>query len=141
MEDPLHFLRDRLDDDEAFMKAAIRLRESGTIVTSTEATEGVFALTEVVRNDPDTAAALALFTGTGTRAPGEAERVLVEVAAKRRALRRHTPHSMGQCTKCEAPHWGVLVCNHCQRKWQCPDVRDVAAAYTDHQGFPAELRP
>ncbi|AKZ60802.1 hypothetical protein SAM23877_p093 (plasmid) [Streptomyces ambofaciens ATCC 23877] len=141
MDDPLRFLQDRLNDDETFMRAAIRLRESGAIVTSTEATEGAFALAEVVRNDPDTAAALTLFTGTGTRAPGEAERVLVEVEAKRRMLARHTPHSMGQCTECEAPHWGVLVCNHCQRAWPCPDVRDVAASYTDHHDFPTELRP
>ncbi|MEW2393093.1 DUF6221 family protein [Streptomyces venezuelae] len=140
MEDLSQFLRDRLDDDETFMRAAIRLRESGAIVTSTEATEGAFALAEVVRNDPDTAATLTLFTGTGTRAPGEAERVLVEVEAKRRVLARHTPHTMGQCTVCEAPHWDVQVCNHCQRAWPCPDVLDVAASYTNHHAFPTELR-
>lgn len=140
MSDPVQFLRDRLNDDETFMQAAIRLRESGAIVSSTEATEGAFALAEVVRNDPDTVAALTLFTGTGTRAPGEAERVLVEVEAKRRVLDRHAPHTMGQCTECEAPHWGVQVCNHCQRAWPCPDVLDVAAAYTDHRDFAPELR-
>lgn len=141
MEDLLQFLRDRFDGDERFMRAAIRLRESGAIVSSPDATEGAFALVDIVRNDLDTLEALTLFTSTGTRAPGEAERVLDEVAAKRRILDRHTPHSMGQCTECEVPHWGVQVCNHCRRAWPCPDVRDLADPYTGHCDYNEAWRP
>lgn len=68
-------------------------------------------------------------------------RVLRETDAKRRILARHTPHSMDQCTECDAPHWGVQVCNHCQLAWPCPDILDVAASYANHRDFPPELRP
>ncbi|MFE6126710.1 DUF6221 family protein [Streptomyces sp. NPDC056437] len=85
----VQFVRDRLDDDEAFMQAAIRLRESGAVTSSPQAAEGAFALMDVVLNDPDTAHAITVFTRTGTRAPGEAERVLEEVAAKRQLLAKY----------------------------------------------------
>jgi hypothetical protein len=94
----VQFMRDRLNDDETFMRAAIRLRESGAIVSSPDATEGAFALVEVVQNDPDTAQALTLFTHTGCRAPGEAERVLEEVDSKRRVVEEYAnyqPHDPG----------------------------------------------
>lgn len=93
MDDLVQFLLDRLNDDETFMRAAIRLRESGAIVSSPQATEGAFALVEIVQNDPDTAEALTLYTRTGTRAPGEAERVLDEVESKRRIIGRILSHA------------------------------------------------
>ncbi|GHC37226.1 MULTISPECIES: DUF6221 family protein [Streptomyces rochei group] len=80
------FVRARLHDDEGFMRAAIRLRDSGAVTSSSEATEGAFALMDVVLNDADTVEALSVFTRTGARAPGEAERVLEEVEAKRKRM-------------------------------------------------------
>jgi hypothetical protein len=89
VDDLVQFLRNRLNDDVSFMHAAIRLRESGAVTASPAATEGAFALMDVVMSDPDTVDALTLFTRTGTRAPGEAERVLEEVEAKRELLRQY----------------------------------------------------
>ncbi|MFF6866744.1 DUF6221 family protein [Streptomyces ardesiacus] len=80
------FVRARLIDDERFMRAAIRLRDSGAITASPAATEGAFAIMDVVANDPDTVEAITLFTSTGAQAPGEAERVLEEIDAKRARL-------------------------------------------------------
>jgi hypothetical protein len=69
-------------------------------------------------------------------------RVLREVEAKRRTLDRHTPHSMGGCRVCEAPHWGVQVCNHCYGKaWPCPDILDFATVYADRPGYREAWRP
>lgn len=80
------FVKARLQDDEAFMRAAIRLRDSGAVTSSPEATEGTFSLMDIVMGDPDATNAISLFTRTGTRAPGEPERVLAEVEAKRLLL-------------------------------------------------------
>jgi hypothetical protein len=56
--------------------------------------------------------------------------VLSRCAADRRILARHAPHSMGGCTVCEAPHWGVKVCNRCYGKaWPCDDIKDLASIY------------
>lgn len=69
-------------------------------------------------------------------------RVLADVAAKRRILERHRPHSMGSCRVCEAPHWGVQVCDHCYgRAWPCPDVLDLAASFSSHPDYREEWRP
>lgn len=69
----------------------------------------------------------------------EPARVLREIEAKRRIVARHQPHVMGQCRVCEAPHWGVKVCNHCYgQAWPCPDVRDIATTYADRPGYREE---
>ncbi|MFJ3141700.1 DUF6221 family protein [Streptomyces halstedii] len=68
-------------------------------------------------------------------------RILREVEAKRRIAERHSPHSMGSCRTCERPHWGVQVCNHCERAAPCPDLRDLATVYADHPDYLAEWRP
>jgi hypothetical protein len=69
-------------------------------------------------------------------------RVLAEVDAKRRIIERHTPHEMGNCRNCEAPHWGVKVCNHCYgQAWPCPDVLDVVVPHADRPGYRPEWRP
>jgi hypothetical protein len=69
-------------------------------------------------------------------------RTLRAVAAKRRILERHTPHGMGDCRVCTAPHWGVLVCNHCYgQAWPCPDVLDLVAEYDDQPGYQPEWGP
>lgn len=65
-------------------------------------------------------------------------RVLAEVEAKCALLARHEPHSMSGCRVCEAPHWGVQVCNHCERAWPCPDVRDLARIWRSHPEFREE---
>lgn len=112
--DPMQFLNDRLDEDA-------------------RAIEGLWT--------PPGGPNYQLVNMQGTTVMARPARVQAEIDAKRRVLARHTPHSMGQCTECERPHWGVQVCNHCQRAWPCPDVLDQAAAYTDHHNFPQELRP
>lgn len=68
-------------------------------------------------------------------------RTLREVEAKRRVVARHTPHSMGGCRTCERPHWGVPVCDHCERAAPCPDLRDLAAVYADHPDYQEGWRP
>jgi hypothetical protein len=62
-------------------------------------------------------------------------RVLAEVGAKRAIIARHSPHAMGGCRTCEAPHWGTLVCNRCHgQAWPCADVRDITGVYRAHPG-------
>jgi hypothetical protein len=113
VDDFLQFLRNRIDEDA-------------------QAVEGLCT--------PSGGPTYQLVHMQGTTVLMRPARVQAEIDAKRRVLDRHAPHSMGQCTECEAPHWGVQVCNHCQRAWPCPDVRDVAAAYTDHHNYRAEWR-
>ncbi|MFJ8923875.1 DUF6221 family protein [Streptomyces sp. NPDC102415] len=72
---------------------------------------------------------------------GGPARSLREVEAKRRIVERHSPHSMGGCRTCERPHWGVEVCDHCERETPCPDLRDFAAVYADHPDYLPEWRP
>ncbi|WP_411095966.1 DUF6221 family protein [Streptomyces sp. 020-2-3H-GM] len=67
-------------------------------------------------------------------------RTLREVEAKRRIIERHSPHSMGGCRTCERPHWGVQVCDHCERAAPCPDLRDLATVYADHPDYLSEWR-
>lgn len=67
--------------------------------------------------------------------PLVARQVLREVEAKQRIVDRHSPHSMGSCRTCERPHWGVQVCDHCERAAPCPDLRDLAAVYADHPNY------
>ncbi|MFB7738256.1 DUF6221 family protein [Streptomyces sp. NPDC056112] len=133
MEELVQFLRDRLDDDAAFMEAAIRLRESGAVTASPAATEGAFALMDVVANDPDTAEALTVFTRTGVRAPGEAERVLAEVEAKRLILDRFADLS-GENWRPSPPR--VI------RLQELRDaVRCLALPYADHPDYSEAWRP
>lgn len=68
-------------------------------------------------------------------------RVLRDIDAMRRQVARHAPHEMGSCLTCEAPHFGVKVCNHCERRWPCPDVRDLADVYADRPGYREQWRP
>ncbi|MFJ6316060.1 DUF6221 family protein [Streptomyces californicus] len=68
-------------------------------------------------------------------------RTLREVEAKRRIIERHSPHSMGSCRTCERPHWGVQVCDHCERAAPCPDLRDLATVFADHPDYLPEWRP
>ncbi|MFJ7525155.1 DUF6221 family protein [Streptomyces griseus] len=67
-------------------------------------------------------------------------RTLREVEAKRRIIERHSSHSMGSCRTCERPHWGVQVCDHCERTAPCPDLRDLALPYSDHPEYEEALR-
>ncbi|GGM26966.1 hypothetical protein GCM10011608_09720 [Micromonospora sonchi] len=63
-------------------------------------------------------------------------RDVAEAGAKRRVLGRHTPHAMGDCRVRTAPHWDVLVCNHCHgQSWPCPDVQDLITLYADRPGY------
>jgi len=132
-DDLVQFLHARLNDDAAFMEAAIRLRESGAIVSSPEATEGAFALVDIVRNDPDTAAALSVFTRTGSRAPGEAERVLSEVAAKRKLLNAYATVADNDINETEYAHGYANALGEA--------VRLIALPYADHPGYRQEWRP
>lgn len=70
-------------------------------------------------------------------------RVLREVAAKRAILDRHMPHQ---------PAFGGLACNWCsedvddrpqiaKESWPCPDVRSLAAVWSDHQDYRQEWAP
>lgn len=86
MDDLLRFVQARMNDDEAFMRTAIRLRDCGAVTASPAATEGAFAIMDVIADDPDTVEAITMFTRTGVRAPGEAERVLAEVESKRQMI-------------------------------------------------------
>ncbi len=126
----VQFLRARIADDEAFMQAAIRLRESGAITSSPAATEGAFALVDVVANDPDTVQALTAFTSTGTMAPGEAERVLVEAAAKRQLLDQYENLKYNVMPDDIS---GVLAFEAV--------IEAFAIAYIGHPDFPEEFRP
>ncbi|WP_107427538.1 DUF6221 family protein [Streptomyces glaucescens] len=138
MEDLVQFLHDRLDDDATFMQAAIRLRESGAIVSSPQATEGAFALMDIVQNDPDTVQALSVFTRTGARAPGEAERVLAEVDAKRDLLELHrqledSEEMLDFCATCDAT--GKYP------EYPCRTLRLLALPYADHPDYNEAWRP
>jgi hypothetical protein len=67
-------------------------------------------------------------------------RVLREIAAKRAILGRHMPHQ---------PAFGGPACNWCsedvddrpqiaKEPWPCPDVRSLAAVWSDHQDYRQE---
>ncbi|WP_329616460.1 DUF6221 family protein [Streptomyces brevispora] len=120
--DLVQFLRDRLDEDEQAARAcpgdgewtAWALEVYGPDLSDE-------VRTHAARHDP--------------------ARVLREVETKQRIVDRHTPHSMGKCRTCERPHWGVQVCDHCERAAPCPDLRDLAAAYADHPEYRPEWRP
>ncbi|GLW90853.1 DUF6221 family protein [Actinokineospora globicatena] len=50
-------------------------------------------------------------------------RVLREVAAKRRVLKRHAPGPRGACRADGS-------------RWPCAEIRDLAAPFADHPDFP-----
>lgn len=140
----VQFLRDRLDEDYEVARLTLgpnvmaRVRRGGPAprwVPSPEGDAGIWdsdgtprvkfvwarERDHIVRHDP--------------------ARVLREVEAKRRIIERHSPHSMGECRTCERPHWGVNICDHCERAAPCPDLRDLAAVYADHPDYLPEWRP
>jgi hypothetical protein len=60
-------------------------------------------------------------------------RVLREVAAKRRIMGRHLNLRPGShCDWCLDTGWG---------EWPCPDVRDHAAAWSDHPDYDPAWAP
>ena len=76
----------------------------------------------------------------GTAGP---PRMLREVEAKRKLLARHQPRALDQwqvCSNCrpvdpECP--GDLT----SVLWPCPDLRDLAAVYSDHPDYQQEWKP
>lgn len=127
------FLKARLDDDEQVARQAASREQGGAswrlegatvlagdgapVARHTWADEG----SHIARHDP--------------------ARTLREVEAKRGIVERHSPHSMGSCRTCERPHWGVQVCDHCERAAPCPDLRDLATVYASHPDYLEEWRP
>lgn len=138
MNDLVKFLHDRLDDDEAFMRAAIRLRESGAIVSSPQAAEAAFSLMDVAQNDPDTMQAISLFTRTGTRAPGEAERVLAEVSFKRLLLHRWSELQERIDAEQDAEKRGRLALT---RHGLDMFVYQLGTVYDEHPDYKQAFRP
>ena len=61
-------------------------------------------------------------------------RVLREIAARRRRLKRHHPRL--------AHDTDWIPCAECGRfAWPCPDLRDDLSAYADRPGYREEWRP
>lgn len=128
------FLSARLDDDEAFMEATIRLRSS-MAAADAPVRDGAASLLDVVLDDPDAVEALSVFTRTGVRAPGEAERVLAEVAVKRRVVDEFTKEQwvMEQGHRTGWTEGGQSVRGHLIREW--------AALYDKHPEYKEAWRP
>lgn len=124
MSDLVEFLEARLEDDE---RLALAPRPTFVFVPSLRT--------------PSAPTAEEIAAGADLDEPVR-KRALAEVESKRRIIKRHQSHSMGNCRVCEAPHWGVLVCNHCFGKaWPCPDLLDLAAVYAGHPEYLPEWAP
>jgi len=76
-------------------------------------------------------------------------RVLREVAAKRRIMERHKPDDR---ITVKGPYRGRYSCQGCNYEYgtideitqdiaECPELRDLAAIYTDHPDWREEWRP
>ncbi|MFE3992290.1 DUF6221 family protein [Streptomyces goshikiensis] len=70
----------------------------------------------------------------------EPERVLREVAAKRRMLDRHTPRRRNVAGQ-DGRVAKITVCDWDNDDWPCADVLDLASVYADHPGYQAACRP
>jgi Family of unknown function (DUF6221) len=114
------FLRARLDEDEA---AAREIHEARVCTGCSDGWEAGF---DPDRCDCDYPA-----------------RVLREVEAKRAILDRHMPHETA---------FKGLACNWCSDdvddrpqlakvRWPCPDVRDLAAIWSDHPDYDPAWAP
>jgi hypothetical protein len=159
MDDLVQWLRAQLDEDERIARAA--MDAVGPVpgaaqwrYTASLTDEGgqYWSITTVTPSDtvPTVELVGSGMSGGGVHketlarhiAEHDPARALREVEAKRRTLDRHTSHSMGGCRVCEAPHWGVQVCNHCYGKaWPCPDILNFAMVYADRPGYREAWRP
>lgn len=85
-------------------------------------TIGVHAAAHIARHDPD--------------------RVLREIATKRRVLARHAPHGSGHCWNCVldvSVEYGSPVVTYAP--YPCPDLLDLALPYADRPGYKPAWSP
>lgn len=131
------FLRARLDEDEAFMLTAIRLRDSGAM-EAPPAQEGALALLDVVLDDPQSVEAITLFTRNGVRAPGEVERVLAEVDAKRSIVDLCEPQLIEVTGPADVERQFITGEG---APWGLPVLQRLALPYADHPSYQESWRP
>lgn len=69
-------------------------------------------------------------------------RVLREVKAKRRVMERHCPDMQPYTLSPDEPPY-AQYCRECENNLldDCPELRDLAAVYSDHDGWREEWRP
>lgn len=148
--DLIAFLNARLDEDEALARQAAQV--AGLDWTfKTEVPEGCDYPTDYITS-PDGALLLDTMGGIEGDAPHVARhdpaRVLREVAFKRHILESHYPRRPWAP---DAPD-GLLICAgeeadgdtwQMATRWPCPDVRALAAVWSDHPDYDPEwkLRP
>lgn len=137
MSDLIEFLRARLDEDEQTALAA----SPGPWAPNDECDE-------VLAVDGERVADGFALSGRQLRATvdhiarHDPARALREVEAKRRILARHQPIEV----------FGIMLCTHCgvvaggqsaraAMSWPCPELRDAAAAHSDHPDYRDEWRP
>ncbi|MFZ3494609.1 DUF6221 family protein [Streptomyces sp. 5.8] len=130
MDDPVQFLRARLDEDEQTARAA---------------SAGWYGY------DPEQAIAFVPVEDTQHIARHDPARVLAEVAAKRRRLARHTPERrrLALNDQTGTTSFAYLICTSCTPnrdidterqalvEWPCPDLLDDAAVYAGHPDYQA----
>ncbi|MDQ0797673.1 DUF6221 family protein [Streptomyces sp. B1I3] len=121
--DLVGFLRARLDEDE---RAALATDETmGSPQRDWVAHPDAEPLAKVVANRRFLIARELGIAEAEHIARHDPARALREVEAKRQLVARHAPHSIGGCRTCERSHWGMQVCDHCERTAPCPDLRDL----------------
>lgn len=138
MSELVEFLKARLDEDE---QAALNAqpgswrydRERFTVTCSGYPVASW-------RHEGELASGSPLLDRTGEYVERfDPERVMAEVAAKRRRLARHVPtedplHGT-LCSWCSVPQVSVY------QAWPCADIRDDVAVYADHPDYREEWRP
>lgn len=130
----LAFVKARLDDDTAIALAAspgpwhLNAERTEVIAVDEEPVAEAFALgsnqlrataEHIARHDPT--------------------RVLREVEARRRVVARHQLERRWDgdaiCGRCSVPQAGAY------QTWPCPDLRDLASAWSTHPDYRAEWAP